>query len=175
MPKPIRPIHIEGNVAYITLTKGYTSVIDAADVHLVDGRNWQAQVERRADGTVRAVYAVRNDRLDGRQKTVLMHRVVAGTPEGFETDHRDGNGLNNLRANLRNATPSQNQHNQSTRSDNTSGHKGVYFHKAAGKWHARLKVAGKARSLGLFTDLAAASAAYAKASAELHGEFGRIA
>jgi len=39
----IRAIHIEGNVARVLLTQGYETIIDAADVPLVEGRNWCAK------------------------------------------------------------------------------------------------------------------------------------
>ena len=38
----VRPIRIEGDFAYIPLTRGYESVIDATDVNLVEGFNWYA-------------------------------------------------------------------------------------------------------------------------------------
>ena len=73
------------------------------------------------DGSIRTVYAVGGDR----GRTVLLHRVIAGTPVGMETDHRDRDGLNNRRSNLRNATIAQNRQNAAISADNTSGVKGV--------------------------------------------------
>jgi hypothetical protein len=102
-----------------------------------------------------------------------MHRVIAGTPEDYQTDHINGDGLDNRRSNLRDATHNQNQHNSRTPVNNTSGVKGVQWHSQRAKWHARIGVGGKSRSLGLFASLDEAKAAYEKASAELHGDFGR--
>lgn len=45
-----RPIRIEGDVAYVPLTQGYTAIIDAGDVPLVEGRSWQADIKPRAIG-----------------------------------------------------------------------------------------------------------------------------
>ena len=59
--------------------------------------------------------------LAGIADTVLLHRVIAGTPVGMETDHRDRDGLNNRRNNLRNATIAQNRQNAAISADNTSG------------------------------------------------------
>ena len=42
MPKAIRQIRVDGNIAYVPLTRGYEAVIDAADVPLVEGWNWYA-------------------------------------------------------------------------------------------------------------------------------------
>ena len=123
--KSIRPIRIDGVLAFITLTKGYEAVIDVADVPLVAGYNWYALV------MPRTVYAARNDRSGPKKRNVFMHRVILGEPEGLQTDHKDGNGLNNTRDNLREATISQNGSNRRIGCNNTSGYKGVRSHKRA--------------------------------------------
>lgn len=167
-PKQIRPIRVEGNVAYVPLTKGYEAVIDAEDVPLVEGWCWRASIE---DGIV---YAKRTHNVNGKRINVRMHRLLMGSPQGLEIDHRDGNGLNNRRSNLRVATSSQNKQNQGIRADNTSGFKGVTWVKRDRKWQARIEVGGKRRFLGLFKTPEAAHAAYVAANAELHGSFGRV-
>ena len=170
----IRPIRVEGNIAYVPLTRGYEAVIDAADVPLVDGAPWQAKIHRRADGTIRSIYASRRDPAgDGSRRHVLMHRIIAGTPDGAETDHIDGNGLHNWRTNLRTATKTQNQHNCRVRSDSTSGIKGVSWYPSTGKWRAAIRAYGQRRCLGVHKCRTAAALAYAKASRELHGDYGR--
>lgn len=103
----------------------------------------------------------------------LMHRVILGLDGDIKGDHRDGNGLNNRRENLRPATGAQNTHNQRTRIDNRSGVKGVSWHKRIGKWQARIGLHGKDKCLGYFADIQSAAEAYRNASNELHGEFGR--
>lgn len=171
-----RSIRIDGDVAYVPLTKGYEAVIDAADVSLVSGRNWRADVRRHRDGSIRTVYAIGSERLsDGKERTVLMHRVIACTPDRLETDHIDSNGLNNRRSNLRPATVAQNQYNRRLGTGNTSGFKGACWHKPIGKWVAQIKLNGKTRHLGYYDTIEKAADAYAAASAELHGDFGRIA
>lgn len=172
----IRPIRVEGNVAYVQLTRGYEAIIDAEDVPLVEGWNWYAHVQRRADGKIRAVYAVRDSRgyVDAKQKEVRLHRIIMSAPDDLAVDHIDCNGLNNRRANLRLATRAENNKNSRMRSDNASGFKGVHWNATYGKWNAQIRVNGKRLSLGYFTDIEDASGAYAKASAELHGDFGRI-
>ena len=173
MPKPIRPIRIEGNLAYVPLTQGYEAVIDAADVPLVEGRNWHASVNRST------VYAQRSEAGAGgngpKHRAVQLHRVIMGEPKGLLVDHRDGDGLNNRRSNLRMATRSQNQHNQKLASHNTSGFKGVRWDKQRGKWQAAIRLNGKRKHLGFFPTPEAAYEAYCKGSAEIHGEFGRVA
>ncbi len=174
MKKP-RPVRIEGDVAYVTLTKGYVAVVDSEDATLAAGWNWSAHVSKRKDGSVRSVYATRNRRLPGGgQEHVFLHRVIMGAPHGVDIDHRDCDGLNNRRYNLRLATKAQNCQNQSLRADNSSGARGVSWHKQCGKWHATIQASGRRQSLGLFDRFEDASVAYALASQQKHGEFGRV-
>jgi hypothetical protein len=171
--KQIRPIRVEGNVAYVPLTQGYEAIIDAADVPLVEGLNWFAQTDKRRDGSVRNVYAARTDKVNGRNIASFLHRVVISAQIGVEVDHRDNNGLNNQRANLRIATREQNARNQRRQESDTA--RGTTYVKRRRKWQAQIKVGGRSIYLGMFGSEAAAHAAYIKASAELHGEFGRTA
>ena len=90
-------------------------------------------------------------------------------------DHADGNGLNNRRANLRQASRSQNACNQKKRRDNTSGFKGVVRSKKTGRFVATIKISGKRKSLGWYACPTAAYFAYVKAAREVYGEFSRLA
>jgi hypothetical protein len=172
----LRPIRIEGNVAYVPLTQGYEAIIDASDVELVNCWNWFVYKKRSAS----TAYAYRNGlravRPDGSREnvTIPMHRVIMAAPVGMEVDHIDRNGLNNRRDNLRLVTKSQNQHNRAISSNNTSGYKGVFKHKASGKWLSEINVAGKQLYLGLFDTPEDAYAAYCSASVQFHGDYGRV-
>ncbi len=104
-------------------------------------------------------------------KSVLMHRLIMQTPEGMQTDHKNGDGLDNRRENLRVCTRSQNRMNSGRQANNTSGYKGVNLEKSVGKWRARIMVSGKHKSLGLFTTKEEAYAAYCVACVKFHGEF----
>ena len=170
-----RVIKVDGEVAYVPLTKGHVAVIDACCVPLVEAYNWTASEYLRADGSVRKVYAQRKDRVNGRRISVYMHRAVLGAPASLQVDHVDSDGLNNRKENLRSATPSQNQHNRSASANNTSGFKGVDWMKKYRKWRAQIGVNGRRIHLGVFDSAAEAGEAYAKASAKLHGQFGRSA
>lgn len=108
-------------------------------------------------------------------RKVQMHRLILNAPENMEVDHIDGNRLNNQRTNLRLCNSSQNKCNRGARKDNTSGYKGVSWHKQRNKWTARIKTPyGKYLYLGLYDDKNEAALAYNKASMEHHGEFAFI-
>jgi len=165
----VRPIRIEGQVAYVPLTRGYEAIIDAADVPLILGFNWYAHVDRCT------IYAQRTMRRDGKILRIQMHRVILDVPDGLHGDHIDGNGINNRRSNLRIATLSQNQHNIRIARNNTSGFKGVSWSKKSGKWQAKIKLNGKNQHLGLFDEIEAAHHAYVCAATTLHGDFSPFA
>jgi len=130
--KEIRPIRVEGNIAYVPLTKGYETVIDAADVPLVQGSNWQAFVRPRNDGGSYPIYAFGITLLrDGPRKRLPMHRVILPVSQGMVVDHINGDGLDNRRCNLRPATHSQNSRNRRPREDGAEF--GVY-QDPSGKW-----------------------------------------
>ena len=170
MPISVRPIRIVGDIAIVPLTRGYEAVIDASDVSLVNRNSWQAKIRFRADGSIRTVYAVRSIREGGRNIMQSLHSIILGVPI---VDHRDGNGLNCRKYNLRSASFQENARNKGMSCNNTSGFKGVTLHKSTGKWHSRITVNRKSAHLGLFSTKEEAAAAYAKASREFHGEFGR--
>jgi len=82
--------------------------------------------------------------------SILMHRFINSTPKRQETDHINGNKLDNRRENLRNVTHSQNQLHSRLPKTNTSGVKGVVWDKKNKKWQAQIKIKGKNHFLGRY-------------------------
>ena len=169
MTNKIRPIRIHGDKAVITLTRGLKSVIDTCDVGLVSGFNWYAVTKR---GLTYAARRRLKSEGDG-PKTIYLHRVIMSASSDDLIDHIDGDGLNNSRANIRLADHSQNMMNVGLPSHNTSGFKGVSWHKATGKWRAQITCRGKRHFLGRYDDPSEAHDAYVVAAKSLHGEFRR--
>lgn len=106
----------------------------------------------------------------------LAHRLawlhINGEWPGPEVDHTNRIRSDNRIENLREANPNQNKHNYSKPITNTSGVKGVQLEKGRTRYRAMIYVNYKRKHLGMFDTLEAAAAAYAKASKELHGEYG---
>ncbi|RUT02737.1 hypothetical protein DSM106972_056570 [Dulcicalothrix desertica PCC 7102] len=106
-------------------------------------------------------------------KLIKFHKLVTkrmGFDKTLVVDHINRNPLDNRRINLREATASQNSWNRTKRKNNKSGFKGVHRH-SSNKWIARIKVNGKIKHLGTFTDKIAAAIAYDNVAKLYHGEF----
>lgn len=151
----------------IPLTKGYVALIDDADAPAVLGAGkWTATV------TQWNVYARRRVELpDGRQGTLYLHTFLTGWAR---TDHRNGDGLDNRRANLRPATSQQNSANAGLRRNNTSGYKGVTYQPERGLYAAQICVNRRTIPLGRYADPIDAAHAYDAAAREAFGEFAYV-
>lgn len=142
MRQPKRPpmFRPDGTIE-IRLTKGRVAVIDACDAHLAQ-HNWRVQIS--PSGTAYAL------RVEG-GRVIMLHREVLGLPPGRtpQTDHRDGDGLNCRRGNLRPSTPLMNARNNRPQRNNTSGHLGVSWAKRKRRWRVTLgrKVVGMFKTL----------------------------
>jgi hypothetical protein len=100
-----------------------------------------------------------------------LHNEILPPREGFLVDHIDRDGLNNRRGNLRYATSSQNQMNQSVREDSASGFKGVNQDPRNGYWRASISKDGMSYHLGSYSLKEEAGYAYNAAAAICFGEF----
>lgn len=98
----------------------------------------------------------------------LAWLYMTGKWPNCEIDHINRNRSDNRFVNLRQATSTQNKHNTTHRINNTSGHRGVTWHKQRGKWQAQISVAGVHRYLGLFDTVDEAVQARKNAVALFH-------
>lgn len=92
---------------------------------------------------------------------------VTGEWPPDQVDHIDRNKSNNAFVNLRPVTNKQNHENVAIRATNKSGHRGVNWHKASGKWNARVCHHGVRIELGVFDSLDDAALAAKNARALL--------
>ena len=152
----------------IKLTQNKYAIVDDTDYELLSKHKWSIC---RARGKL---YAVRSIRSSGK---VLMHRFLMGLTANDKIciDHINGDGLDNRRDNLRIATLEQNQGNSKLRKDNTSGYKGISWHRNAKKWIVQLGN-GKACILygGLFTDKKEATKKYNEMARSKFGKFAKL-
>lgn len=154
---------------YIQLTQGKETMVDDEDYEELN--KWQWFYKQHSGGG----YAQRNSEyVKGKvRRTIRMHRQIMGTPNGFETDHINGDKLDNQRGNLRIVTKSQNQWNRKKQAG-SSKYKGVYWNKNTKRWHVQLQMNGKKVWLGYYPTEHEAAAAYAAGVAKFFGSYGRL-
>lgn len=149
----------------IELTRGFSVVVDVADLERVSTFKWLAM------GAKPNVYAARNVRENGRRRTIYMHRFLLDASSDEEVDHANGDRLDNRRANLRLCSHAENSKNTKRRSDSSSGFKGV--RKIGGRWIAYIKHSGVQRTIGRFATAVEAARAYDAFAISSFGRFAR--
>lgn len=152
----------------IPLTQGKFALIDDCDYLIVSLFKWYAY------RFPNIFYAVTKIKLNNKWTNLSMHRLILNAKLHEQTDHRDRNGLNNQRYNIRKCNHSQNMMNSKSHKGSSSKYKGVAWHKREKKWMAQIKVNNKQTHLGYFNLEVEAGRAYDKKAKELHGEFVRL-
>ena len=147
----------------ISLTQGKVAIIDDVDWPLVAPYKWYADKKPRLREQWYAAAKIKG-------KRVRLHKFLTGWPM---TDHRDGDGLNNRRSNLRPCDTQQNQFNCGKCAGSTSQFKGVCV-TPYGHWRASIRKDYKLRDLGTYKTEEDAARAYDAAASELFGEFARL-
>lgn len=151
----------------IPLGGGHVALVDDDDFERVASvGKWHSHQ------SLNTVYAIRHfKKPDGRWSPRPMHGFIT---DWKLVDHINRNGLDNRRANLRPATPSQNQANRCVRRDSHSAFKGVSWYPDRNRWRARITVDQKIRSLGYYTTAEEAARAYDAAALNAFGEYARL-
>ena len=138
----------------IVLTKGKFALVDDEDFERVSRFKWHANKPRLS----KIWYAQTTFLRHGKKVHLYMHRFIL--PHNMpRTDHKDRNGLNNQKENLRPCTRTQNQYNRNVQV-HSSSYKGVSYFKVTKRWHARFYTNGKLVHLGYFSTAEQAAEAY---------------
>ena len=127
----------------IFLTQGKVALVDDEDFERLNQFKWQAVKNGKT------IYGTRSKQ----QCIIYMHHEIIGKPpKGFETDHGNGNGLDNQRYNLKFVTHRQNCQNKKNGKKKTSQYPGVCWKKRTRKWQVGIQINGKNKHLGYFVD-----------------------
>lgn len=164
----------------IELTRGLAALVDDCDYERVSTYKWQAKP---SGNTVYAHTTVLNLRT-GKPTTITMHRVIMGLQADDKrvVDHRDWDGLNNQRGNLRVCERnSDNVRAQKIRRNplKKSAYRGVTRDDYALKrvpgltksWVAQISYDGRPHRIGRYATEQEAASAYNAVAAEKFGEF----
>jgi HNH endonuclease len=122
------------------------AVVDDEDFDLVKGSSWSLG----GKPGYQYVQAKRGG------EEVYLHRFLLGLVpgDGRKVDHKDGDRLNNTRANLR-LCPNGQRDNLQNRArlstNNTSGYRGVSYEARKGNYKAYVMIDGRQKHLGYFT------------------------
>lgn len=147
----------------------YFAQVDDEDYEELNKYNWSAY----KNGNT--LYALRLETLNGKSKSILLHRTILGLiNEKDFCDHKDRNGLNNQKINLRKCTRSENQKNSKSRVNCSSKYLGVDWDKSRNKWRSQITINHKNKWLGRFYNEIDAAKAYDEAAKFHHKEFANL-
>jgi len=125
----------------LLLSNGITTLIDDSDFERVSQYKWSSYKFRKTSATP---YVVRYSYKNGKQSTVYLHRFLMDAPKGMQVDHKNGDGLDNRRSNLRICTNEENQQNQRVHRE---GHL-LGTRKGPSGWTAQIWISGKVHYIG---------------------------
>lgn len=144
------------DVVHIPLWKGgviaATTVVDADVAPSLTNRRWHL-----FESAGQHQYAVQITYGGGRTHFVFMHRELLGLPasrgkDGLLVDHINGDGLDNRRANLREATHAQNMQNRKKHRHGRSRFRGVTWNGSRNVWRAQVTLDKRRHNLGSYRD-----------------------
>jgi len=153
----------------IYLGEGQWTILDHEDYCRLRNYKWIVY------GTGHNLYAVRYKLVNPKKTAyVSMHREIMKPTDDRFVDHKNCDSLDNRRANLRFATPSENIRNRRKMKNATSQYYGVGFCKEENNWHCRITREGKRIRIGRFKSEIEAARVYDEAAKKYYGEFARL-
>lgn len=155
----------------IPLTQGKFAQVDDEDYEYLNQWKWYAH------NCSDLCYARRSYRSDGGVKIfVTMHRIIMKTINTkLQVDHKDHNGLNCQKYNLRICTSSENCRNRRKgKRISASKFVGINWVKAKGRWVSLIYINRKIKYLGMFKNEIDAALCYNEAAKKYFGEFANL-
>lgn len=148
----------------IELTKNRVALVDDQDFEELNKYKWAYHHRGYAIRMEKAPYKT------GKRRFLLMHREILGDPHGMLVDHKNHNGLDNRRSNLRACTDAENMRNRLLQKNNKSGFQGVSKSKSG--WVASIRYGGMyPLMVQALKSAEEAAYIYDQLAVQLHGKF----
>lgn len=160
----------------IPLTQGKFALVDDEDYDFLMQWKWHYRPETSSSGYAARSHNFYNEKGKRTAKQIWMHRVINKTMDNFDTDHCNGNGLDNQKSNLRTANRAQNIANRcKIKSDKaTSKYKCVSYMKKTNRWRCNIKAGKKTIFSSFFDTEIEAALSYNKEAIKLYGDFAKL-
>lgn len=140
----------------------YVALVDDEDFESLNQFRWSVTIRK----NIR--YAFRNVRINNKRTVILLHNQILNCKK---IDHKDHDGLNNQKINLRKCTSVQNQMNQMKHIFFSSKFKGVSWFKPKKKWRVTICLNKKQTHIGYFSNEIEAAKSYDEAAKKYFKEF----
>jgi hypothetical protein len=138
-------------------------MVSPEDKHVLASCSWYADINRKT------VYA----RSDASKSHRMLHRAILRPARSSDlVDHKDGNGIDNRRSNLREATTAQNAINRKVTKRSKSGYIGVF--ETPSSWAAQINKETGCWHLGNFDTPEEAAIARDIGAIQEYGEFATL-
>lgn len=153
----------------IKLTQGKVALVDNEDFEELNKYKWACAKYPKT------FYAVMFSWENGKQKTIYMHRqILKVNDRSIFVDHKDHDGLNNQRVNIRKCSHSENQRNKESVVGSSSKYIGVCWHKKDKKWQSAITINKKQKYLGQFDCPIKAAKVRDEEAKKVFGEFANL-
>lgn len=156
---------------------GWKTEFSDEDEELLSGYTWHAEPNQ--SGSQMYVATLIPTGTYPRQRRIMMHNLIMGVDRRTDkriVDHKNINGLDNIRSNLRFATPSLNAINKHKKSGTSSPFRGVSWNRQQQNWRVQYRRLSDKKQIliGRFSDEIEAAKAYDEVVASEYGEFATL-
>jgi len=156
-------------VKKIVTSNGMETLVDDEDYIELSKYKWCAYWNK----TSKSWYVIRTDYTNGKT-TIYMARYILNCPDDMQVDHINHDTMDNRKSNLRICYKFENIRNRKWNDNNTSGYKGVYWHKRDRKWRSQYGINKTRKYIGSYNNPIVAALMYDDVVSKVYGEFASL-